>query len=226
METLSTSTINAWPAGWAMLSVAAAVTVVVALIALHVASPEFEPSWRMVSEYANGQHKWLLSVLFIAWGVAAWSLAWALSPLFSQPLGKVGLLFLALAGLGPLMAVFFDINHRLHGLATLIGVPTLPVAAILLTIAMNRRADIGAPPFWIAHLTWLSIALMAITLSMLFSALTRAGVDLSGQTRPLAELPAGVAGYVGWANRLLVFSHMLWIGMAALAVIRASGRLE
>lgn len=223
METLSQTTTVVWPAGWAILSVAAATTVVIVLLALHVASPGFDPSWRMVSEYANGQHWWLLSILFASWAVAAWSLLAALSPLWLTPLGKAGLLFLLLAGLGPLMAAFFDVNHRLHGLATLIGVPTLPVAAILLSMAMNRRADITAPPIWVAHVTWLSILLMAGMLALLFAALSRAGVDMAAQKGPLDSLPEGVRGYVGWANRLLVLAHMLWLGLAALAVLRAAG---
>ena len=38
----------------ARLSIAAAVVVLLLLASLHVLSPEFDPSWRMVSEYANG----------------------------------------------------------------------------------------------------------------------------------------------------------------------------
>ena len=37
-----------------------------ALIVLHVVSPEFAPSWRMVSEYANGGYPWLLLLVFPA----------------------------------------------------------------------------------------------------------------------------------------------------------------
>lgn len=39
------------------------------LTSLHVLSPEFDPSWRMVSEYAYGRHGAVLSLMFLAWGI-------------------------------------------------------------------------------------------------------------------------------------------------------------
>jgi len=46
------------------VAVLATAVAFVSLAILHVVSPEFQPSWRMVSEYANGHHRWLLSVMF------------------------------------------------------------------------------------------------------------------------------------------------------------------
>ena len=114
----------------------------------------------------------------------------------------------------------FDINHKLHGPAAIIGIPSLCIAAVLVTMAMAQRSDITAPPLWTAHLPWISLALMLGAFALFLSALTRAGVDLSKQVGPLAELPAGVSGYVGWANRLLFASTYLWVVLAALAMIR------
>jgi len=58
---------------------------------------------------------------------------------------------------------------------------------------------------------------------MLFlSSLRAAGVDLSSQSEPLKELPAGVSGYVGWANRLLFAASYLWTTVSSLAVLQAS----
>jgi hypothetical protein len=56
---------------------------------------------------------------------------------------------------------------------------------------------------------------------MFFSALKAAGVDMSGQTQPLKELPEGVSGYVGWANRFLFAASYLWTALTALSVVRA-----
>ncbi len=47
------------PAAW--LALIATSAALVLLAALHVLSPEFAPSWRMVSEYAFGHHAQLLS---------------------------------------------------------------------------------------------------------------------------------------------------------------------
>ncbi|MDQ6877228.1 MAG: hypothetical protein M3082_05930 [Candidatus Dormibacteraeota bacterium] len=39
----------------AILAIAGASAALLLLASLHVLSPEFSPSWRMVSEYANGR---------------------------------------------------------------------------------------------------------------------------------------------------------------------------
>jgi len=192
----------------------------VALVLLHLLSPEYAWSWRMVSEYANGRYRWLLTIVFFAWAAGSFALLWALWPLGATTLGKAALVFLFLAGVGQVMGGAFDINHKLHGPAAIIGIPSLCIAAVLATLAMARRGDIVAPPLWAAHLPWISFALMLGAFVLFVSALTRAGVDMAAQTGPLAELPAGVNGHVGWANRLIFASSYLWVVLAALAVIR------
>jgi CelD/BcsL family acetyltransferase involved in cellulose biosynthesis len=44
----------------------AAMSALAALAALHALSPEFAPSWRAVSEYANGNYSWALSLMFVS----------------------------------------------------------------------------------------------------------------------------------------------------------------
>ena len=127
----------------------------------------------------------------------------------------------SLAGVGQTMGGLFDINHKLHGPAAMIGIPSLCIAAVLVTMALSRRSDVAAPPVWSAHLPWISFALMLGALAMLISALKSAGVDVTAQTTPLSQLPEGVSGYVGWANRLLFASTYLWAAFAALSVLRA-----
>ena len=190
------------------------------LMLLHVLSPEFQPSWRMVSEYANGRHGWLLSVMFAAWGLGSLALARALASGSGAP-GRVGVAFLVLAGVGEMMAAVFDINHPLHGLAAMIGIPSLPIAALLITRARRRADPAGAPPAWAAHLTWISFVLMGVAMAAFMRSLSGAGVDLSTQTGPLNALPAGVTSLVGWANRLLVLAYLTWVALAALPIVRA-----
>lgn len=203
--------------GVAVLATAVALA---SLASLHVVSPEFQPSWRMVSEYANGRHGWLLSVMFAAWGLGSFALAMALGPVTHGWLARAGLLFLVLAGIGEMMAAFFDINHRLHGPAAMIGMPSLPVAAVLLTIALRRSGEVVAPPAWSMHLTWISLVLMGAAMMLWMRSLSQAGIDLSTQARPLTVLPAGVTPVVGWANRLLIAAYMLWVVLTALPLLR------
>jgi hypothetical protein len=215
------SGLGGWYASAAMASLLATAISCASLLLLHLFSPEYAPSWRMVSEYANGGFAWLLTVVFVSWAAASLALVVALLPLWASTLGKVGLIFLLLAFVGQTMGALFDINHKLHGPAAMIGIPSLCLAAVILTMAMARREGIVAPPIWSAHLPWISFALMLGAFVLFFSALKTAGVDMSGQTEPLKELPVGVSGYVGWANRLLFASTYLWVTLAALAVIRA-----
>ena len=205
----------------ATIAIGATLVSLAALLLLHVMSPEFAPSWRMVSEYANGRYPWLLTLMFIGWAVSSFALIAALWPFSTTTLGKVGLVFLALAGVGQTMGGLFDINHKLHGPAAMIGIPSLCIAAVLLTMALSRRAGVAAPPVWSAHLPWISFALMLGAFAMFISALKSAGVDVTAQTTPLSQLPEGVSGYVGWANRLLFASTYLWATFAALSVLRA-----
>ena len=224
MDTIANPAIAAgWIIPAAYVAMGATTVSGAALLLLHGLSPEFAPSWRMVSEYANGRAPWLLTVVFIAWAVASFALVAALWPLSASTLGKVGLLFLILAGVGQTMGGLFDINHRLHGPAAMIGIPSLCLAAVLLTIALARHAGIDAPPAWSAHLPWISFALMLGTLALFFTSLQAAGVDMSKQSSPLTELPTGVSGFVGWANRLLFATTYLWVVLASLSVLRAKG---
>ncbi|MBL0897842.1 MAG: DUF998 domain-containing protein [Reyranella sp.] len=223
MEMLVKQTQDAgWFAPSAYVAIVAIAISCAALLLLHFASPEFAPSWRMVSEYANGQHKWLLTTVFAGWALSSFALVAALWPLRETTLGKIGLLFMLLGGIGQTMGALFDINHKLHGPAAMIGIPALCIAAVLITLALARRSDIAAPPLWSAHLPWITFALMIGAFVLFFSSLKAAGVDMSGQSRPLEELPTGVNGYVGWANRLLFATSYLWAALTSVAVIQAS----
>ena len=53
------------------IAVAGAAAALLSLALLHVVSPEFDPSWRMISEYATGKFGWLLSFMFAAWGISS-----------------------------------------------------------------------------------------------------------------------------------------------------------
>lgn len=215
---------TAFSAAAAIAAIAATGISCAALILLHVLSSEYAPSWRMVSEYANGGHPWLLIIVFIGWAAGSFAIVVALWPLWETTLGKLGLIFLVAAGIGQALGGVFDINHKLHGPAAMIGIPSLCIAAVLLTIALARRADIQAPAMWSAHLPWISFALMIATLALFFTTLKTAGVDMQAQTGPLTELPPGVSAYVGWANRLLFAASYLWMFWVSVSVIRAAGR--
>ena len=54
-------------------------SVFLALIALlHAIKPEFEPSWRFLSEYSIGRHGWVMMTAFFLWGISCFTLSVAL----------------------------------------------------------------------------------------------------------------------------------------------------
>jgi hypothetical protein len=196
----------------ARLAIAAAAAVLLLLAGLHLLSPEFDPSWRMVSEYATGQYGWVLSLMFVSWALSSWALAVAIWPQVKTTAGRIGLAFLVAAGVGEAMASVFDITHPLHSLAALIGIPSLAIAAMLISVSLgNSKAWAPARKslLWTANFTWISLVLMAASFAILIFTYTRAGGDMSAGVK--TTLPAGVIAVVGWANRLLVLVYCAWV---------------
>jgi hypothetical protein len=201
----------------AQLAIAAAVVVVLSLVSLHFLSPEFDPSWRMVSEYANGNYSWVLSILFAAWAINNWALAYAIYPVIKNLVGRIGLVLLVLAGFGAMSAVFFDVNHPLHGLSFLFGAGGFPFATLFISLGLLKNYQWSTAKgrlILITTLVWSSVILMGIGMALFIPALTRAGVDMS-KGAMLTELPNGVTTFVGWANRYLVIVYNLWVIVVA-----------
>ncbi len=187
----------------ARLSIATAAASLGLLAALHVISPELDPSWRMVSEYALGDYGWVLALMFLAWALSCVALFFAIKSQIRTVGGKIGLGFLLAAAVGMGMAAMFDVSHDLHGLAAMIGIPSLPIAAMLTSMSLVRsRAWSSARRslLWTANLTWISLVLMVATV---FIGLSRSG----GEFGP--DVP------IGWPNRLLVVAYCAWLITAA-----------
>ncbi len=206
--------------------IATAVTLLL-LASLHVLSPEFDPAWRMVSEYALGRYGWVLSLLFLAWGVSSWALAVALWSQVSTRAGKVGVCLLVVAGLGEALASVFDITHDTgHSIAGVLGVGGFPIAAVVLSVSLGRvPAWRGAkrPLLWLAHLSWISVVLLGATLMLMTVQFAQAYGGQLPQQAP-AHLPAGVLGLDGWADRLFVVSACVWVLLAAWQALQLAGQ--
>jgi Protein of unknown function (DUF998) len=211
----------------ACLSIVAAAAVLLLLASLHALSPEFDPSFRMVSEYALGHYGSLLSLLFLAWGISSWTLAVALWSQVTTRAGKVGLWFLVMAGIGEAMATVFDITHDLgHSIAQVLGLGGFLIAAVVLSVGLGRsRAwrDAKKPLLWLAILSWISVVLLGATLVLMtvqFAQVTGGHLPQHAPT----HLPAGVLGLDGWANRLYVLFSCLWVGVAAWQALKVVGQ--
>ena len=208
-----------------LLAIGMSAAVLILLVSLHFLSPEFNPAWRMVSEYANGKYSMILSVMFFLWGAASWALAYMLWPHLQTTAGKIGLFFLVLAGIGEAMAAVFDINHKLHSLSAMIGIPGLSIAAMLISIALVRTQSWSIARtslLWTATLTWVSILLMGIAFAVMMATYAQAGGDMSASAEVVTTLPEGVIALVGWANRFLIVVYCAWVMTVAWYAIKLS----
>jgi hypothetical protein len=195
----------------AILSFISGALSLLCLLALHFTSPEFKPSWRMVSEYALGKYKWLLTLFFFMWGASSILLAIALLEFVSGFWAHFGIIFLVLSGIGAICGGLFDINHKKHGMAFALGIPTLPVGALILTYhLLNNKIITQTDTLILAHSTWISILLMAFTMMLMFSGFKKAGVNWDKDSPVPTEVPKGVIALGGYANRLLVLCFISW----------------
>lgn len=211
----------------ARLAILAAGATIFLLVSLHALSPEFSPSWRMISEYAFGHYAWVLSLMFLSWGIGSWALVIAIWSQVHTNSGKMGLWFLIIAGIGEAMASVFDITHPIgHGVAGLLGVIGFPIAALLLSVALGHNqtwSTARRPLLWIANLSWISIVLLAATLAIMTMQMARITGGHLPQHAP-KSLPLGVLALDGWADRLIVLSNCAWVLVAAYDALRCSER--
>src|ERR1700738_1593864 len=138
-------------AGAARLSIAGGLLFALLLGSFHVLEPEFDPTWRFVSEYALGSVGWMMHLAFLALAI---SLAGAGVAIFSQVrtiVGYIGLGVLGIAAIGILIAAIFTTDpvtaSRSPEAATFSGsmhvfgasLDYTPVAALLLSFVLARN---------------------------------------------------------------------------------------
>lgn len=185
-------------AAWAAM--ASALGVAGLILVLHVAKPELDPSWRMLSEYSVGANGWLMKLAFFSWAGGCVALFVALGAQTAPTRARIGRWLLPIVGLALVAAGLFDqdpagagavsSHGQLHALASLVGIPGVPIAAMLLSAdpRSGRRVAI------LANLTWISLALMAAYIGWAMGA--KGGF--------------GPGVYAGWMNRLVVAAYLAW----------------
>lgn len=200
--------------GPAQVAIATAVATPVLLACLRVLSPEFDPSYRLMSEYALGRYGWFLALTFLCWGVSSWALVLAIRSQVRTHAARVGLACLVVAGCGEALAAIFDIRNDIgHNLAGTLGLIGLPVAAVLISRSLGQLSLKV-----LAHLTWISLVLWLASFVLLIVTMLHVNGSLPAQAPP--SLPHGVIGVVGWTNRLLVVVYCAWTVAVAAHSIR------
>ncbi len=195
----------------AIFSIATGALSLICLFILHFVSPEFKPSWRMVSEYALGKHKWILTSMFVCWALSNICLAIFLLNIVSGTWANIAALLIIISGIGAFMGGLFDVKHKLHGLAFALGIPTFPIGALIVAYHLSNHSS------WLSHKNlilasahgiWVSVVLMGVSMGILFSGLKKAGIPFGPNQEPLNEIPKTVIGINGYANRLLILIYL------------------
>ena len=204
----------------ALATIVCGIVSLLCLLILHVVSPEFKPGWRMISEYALGKHKWLITSFFLFWGISSLFLAVLLWDSVTGTWAKAGVILLLVSAAGEIMGGLFDVKHKLHGMAFGLGVPTVPLAALLISYNLVRTEgwkECGSLLLSSAHATWISLILMAVAMGVMMAGFKKAGIPMSKDSVPPEKVPEGVIAWAGYANRLLVICYVGWLIVMALA---------
>jgi hypothetical protein len=205
----------------ARLSFAAAATFLVLLVALHYLKPGLDPSWRMVSEYEIGRYGWVMVVAFLSLASSCVALIAAIKPQIRTTGGRIGLALLLISASGMTVAAIFTsdpitasrseltTHGNLHGLGALLGIPSFPVAATLISLSLARDQGWSAARrslLWMAALTWIGLLVFISSVAIML---------------PRGNGEFGPDVLIGWPNRLLVLSYSTWLMIVAWQAIRA-----
>jgi hypothetical protein len=186
------------------------------LFLLHFLEPEFNPLWRMISEYELGRFGWMMRLAFFCWGLGVLFLLLALWPSIRTAAGRIGrawlvLIVVALFGAGiyvtnAITDTTLSTVNSLHTLSGAFVILTFPVASTLVVRSLLRNkewAPFRRQLFWLELLVWLGMLVFF------------GSIIVSDAINPGAGR-AGPQVYLGWPNRFLVTVYAAWIIVIAL----------
>ena len=172
---------------------------------LHFLEPEFDPTWRFISEYALGKYGWMMPLAFISIAISLASSGVAIFSKVRNVVGYIGLFIILLAVIGLLIAAFFKTDPiftpqneltssgQMHVLGA--SLDYSPLAFLLLSFSLARHAD------WSSVKKWLFLsAVLSLALTIRFIA-----------TIP-ADAVFGPGVYSGLVGRFLMLSYFGWLG--------------
>ena len=206
----------------ANIAVVFSFTFLVILFLLHFLESDFDPSWRMISEYELGRYGWLMRLAFFCWGSSVLSLLIAIWPALQTMSGKIGRWWLLLIGGALFGAGIFITNaitdpatsteNSLHTLCGAFVILTFPIASALVASSLARNKDWTAPRrhlFWGELLVWLGMFVFFGSISV-----SKAINPSAGRVGPEV--------YLGWPNKFMVVAYHIWLIIIGLDVKRFS----
>jgi hypothetical protein len=171
------------------------------LSVLHALEPEFNPP-HLISEYQLGHFGWLMSLAFFCLGAA--SLALFAAARQSIGPGRLGTWRLLIIGVAYFCAGIFPpdpkwfVGSLLHGIGGLVVIFGSPMVFTLVSKGFVRNEASATTTrllIWMAALTWLSVLLFYVSI-----------IAFRGSI------------FVGWTNRFLITTFVLWLLIAAFHV--------
>ncbi|MCD9025591.1 DUF998 domain-containing protein [Cohnella silvisoli] len=133
----------------AKISIFSGALSVVLLLSLHLLEPEFDPTWRFISEYALGKFGWMMQLTFMLLAVCLITNGVALASQLRSVVGYIGLAVLFIGAIGLCIAAAYitdpisisqeeaTFSGKMHVLGA--SLDYTPVAALLLSIALVRN---------------------------------------------------------------------------------------
>jgi Protein of unknown function (DUF998) len=201
---ITTKPVSAVAANAARVSIASGVLFVLLLGSLHLLEPEFNPSWRFLSEYELGNFGWMMRLAFLALATSLASAGLAISSQARTAVGYIGVTGLGIAAVGLVIAAVFrtDPATTSREAATFSGkmhvfgasLDYTPVAALLVSFSLARNMA------WRPIRKWLYISV---------------GITWVALTAFMATLPydgkIGPGLLAGLFGRLLLVSYLGWL---------------
>jgi hypothetical protein len=175
-----------------------------AVMVLHAVRGDIDPLRQVMSEYANGSHGPIMTVVFYAFGLSSLALAFRLRRAINRP-GITALfpVLLALAGVGLIASGVFEVERPLvpdtieeviHSNASVVAFALLITAMLLFSLACRSDAR-----WWTFRWTSTTLAVAAAAAAM--------ATPLTQQT-----------GWSGAVQRILALTVLLWFLLTALHV--------
>lgn len=189
---------------FALASIIAGGLFVLLLSSLHLLEPEFDPTWRFISEYALGDFGWMMHLAFGLLALAQISVAITIFPHTRTVTGYIGLVILGISAIGVIIAGIFvtdpitvspddaTFSGSMHSIGAMLDYT--PVAALLISLSLSRL-DVWRP----MKRVLLTSAIIAIVAMLLFVL----QIPQDGQFGP------GVLA--GMFGRFLILADIAWL---------------
>jgi|SRR5215212_2963440 len=190
----------------AQVSIASSVTFLVLLAALHFIKPEFDPSWRVISEYEIGNYGGLMRLAFFSLAISCTALVPAIGSQVTGFWGKFGLGLVMLSAAGMVIAGVFTSDSmtgsrtptgQVHELAAMLD--GIPFAALLINLTLLRKNPAWSPArralLWTAFLPVLGLIVFISSVVVMFPSDGKFGPDV----------------LIGWPNRFFIATHAVWL---------------